>query len=209
MSRSNNQLFILTLPKPRFDMKKLLPSSLIQRAYRHGLKRAGTNEDGVSTIEFALIAPFLLLLYFGGVELSLLMLADRQVTSTSATMGDLTSRLLSVTDQDSLNIFAASQALLLNVDPSDVRLRLSSLQNMGGNVTVVWSDANGSIAPLAPGQAVPDLPANVVPLDGTVIMAETEFDYTSELGFFLMGTRTLDDRFFLRPRRTNSILRVP
>lgn len=190
-------------------MKKLLPSSLIQRAYRHGLKRAGTNEDGVSTIEFALIAPFLLLLYFGGVELSLLMLADRQVTSTSATMGDLTSRLLSVTDQDSLNIFAASQALLLNVDPSDVRLRLSSLQNMGGTVTVVWSDANGSIAPLSPGQSVPDLPANVVPLDGTVIMAETEFDYTSELGFFLMGTRTLDDRFFLRPRRTNSILRVP
>ena len=190
-------------------MNKLIPLSLLQRAYRHGLKRAGTNEDGVSSIEFALIAPFLLLLYFGGVELSLLMLADRQVTSTSATMGDLTSRLLSVTDQDAVNIFAASEALLSTVSVADVRLRVSSLQNVGGTVTVVWSDANANFTPLAPGQSVASLPAGVVPLGGTVIMTETEFDYTSELGFFLMGTRTLDDRFFLRPRRTNAILRVP
>lgn len=187
----------------------LFPSSLIRRAYRHGLKRAGENEEGVSTIEFAIIAPFLLLLYFGGIELSLLMLADRQVTSTSATMGDLTSRLLAVTDQDRDNVFAASGELLRTVNSTDARLRLSSLENIGGTVTVVWSEATPNHAALATGQTVADLPANIVPLGGTIIMAETEFEYTSELGFFLMGSRTLNDRFFLRPRRTNSIDRVP
>lgn len=187
----------------------LFPSSLIRRAYRHGLKRAGSNEDGVSSIEFAIIAPFLLLLYFGGIELSLLMLADRQVTTTSSTMGDLTSRLLSATDQDIDNIFAASSQLLRNIDSTQARLRISSLQNVGGTVTVVWSDASDNFSALAPGQSVPNLPANVVPLNGTAIMTETEFEYTSELGFFLKGPRSLDDRFFLRPRRTASIARVP
>lgn len=185
----------------------LFPSSLIQRAYRHGLRKAG-NEDGVSTIEFALVAPFLLLLYFGGVELSLLMLADREVTTTSATMGDLTSRLLSFSDIDRDNVFAASSALLSTVDRNAAKLRVSSLENNGGTITVVWSEANSNTTALPVGSTVADLPLGIVPDGGTVIMTETEFDYTSELGFFLMGQRNLKDRFFLRPRRTTSIPRV-
>jgi len=186
------------------------PTSLVQRAYRHGIRRVGTNEEGVSSLEFALIAPFLLLLYFGGIEISLLMLADRQVTSTSATMGDLTSRLLQVSDQDASNVFSAAQTLLRTLDANQANLRLSSLQNVGGTITVVWSDAQGTgLAALSPGASVPGLPAGIVPDGGTVIMAETQYEYTSELGFFLMGTRDLEDRFFLRPRRTSSIPRIP
>ncbi len=186
----------------------LFPSSLVQRAYRHGIRKAGSNEDGVSSIEFALIAPFLLLLYFGGVEMSLLMLADRQITSTSATMGDLTSRLLTFTNQDEINVFRASEALLSTVDPRDAQLRVSSLANNGGTITVVWSEANANTTELPIGSTVTDIPPGIVPDGGTIIMTETEFEYTSELGFFLKGTRTLQDRFFLRPRRTNSIPRI-
>lgn len=186
----------------------LFPSSLVQRAYRHGIRKAGSNEDGVSSIEFALIAPFLLLLYFGGVEMSLLMLADRQITSTSATMGDLTSRLLTFTNQDEINVFRASEALLSTVDPRDAQLRVSSLANNGGTITVVWSEANANTTELPIGSTVADIPPGIVPDGGTIIMTETEFEYTSELGFFLKGTRTLQDRFFLRPRRTNSIPRI-
>jgi Flp pilus assembly protein TadG len=186
----------------------LFPNSLIQRAYRHGIRKAGENEDGVSTIEFALIAPFLLLLYFGGVELSLLMLADRQITSTSATMGDLTSRLLTFSDQDRTNVFAASEALLSTVSPDEAQLRVSSLVNNGGNITVEWSEANDNATPLSIGATVADLPLGIVPDGGTIIMTETEFNYISELGFFLQGQRTLKDRFFLRPRRTNAIQRI-
>ncbi len=187
----------------------LFPSSLIRRAYRHGIRKAGKNEDGVSSVEFALTAPFLLLLYFGGVELSLLMLADRQITNTSATMGDLTSRLLTFTDTDRDNVFAASSALLTSVDPSLAELRVSSLVNNGGTVTVQWSVANGVGTPLSPGSTVASLPAGIVPDGGTVIMSETEVDYVSSLGFFIMGTRNISERFFLRPRRTNEIQRIP
>jgi Flp pilus assembly protein TadG len=155
----------------------LFPNSLIQRAYRHGIRKAGENEDGVSTIEFALIAPFLLLLYFGGVELSLLMLADRQITSTSATMGDLTSRLLTFSDQDRTNVFAASEALLSTVSPDEAQLRVSSLVNNGGNITVEWSEANDNATPLSIGATVADLPLGIVPDGGTIIMTETEFNY--------------------------------
>lgn len=185
----------------------LYPSSLIRRAYRHGIRRAGQNEDGVSSIEFALIAPFLLLLYFGGVEISLLMLADRQVTSTTATMGDLTSRLLTFSNTDRDNVFAASTALLGTTLGPSAELRVSSLANNGGTITVVWSEASNT-TPLATGAIVSSLPPGIVPDGGTIIMTETEIQYTSDLGFFLMGTRPVSDRFFLRPRRTTSIQRI-
>lgn len=186
----------------------LYPTSLVQRAYRHGIRKAGSNEDGVSSIEFALIAPFLLLLYFGGVEISLLMLADRQITSTSATMGDLTSRLLTFSDQDKTNVFNASESLLSTVDAGFAELRISSLANNGGTITVVWSEANDNTTALPIGSTVANIPQGIIPDGGTIIMTETEFEYESSLGFFLKGTRTLNDRFFLRPRRTNSIPRV-
>lgn len=187
----------------------LFPAIRIPRVRLHGLRRVSQNEDGVSALEFALIAPFLLLLYFGGVEVSLLMLADRQVTSTSATMGDLTSRLLTISDSDSDNIFSAAETLLSAINPADAALRVSSLQNVGGTVTVVWSDANANTAALTPGSAVTDLPADIVPDGGTIIMTETQFSYVSEIGFFLKAPLQLEDRFFLRPRRTESIARVP
>ena len=52
----------------------------------------GRREEGVAAVEFALIMPFLLLLYFGSMEASALFTADKRVNSISATVGDLDSQ---------------------------------------------------------------------------------------------------------------------
>ena len=67
-------------------IKKRL-SKYIRRA-----KGIRDDDDGISAIEFALVAPFLALLYFGCIELSLMMQTDRRVTSAASTMGDLVAR---------------------------------------------------------------------------------------------------------------------
>lgn len=92
--------------------KKSLLSRLNPRLKWRGVRGIRYNEKGVSAVEFALIAPILILLYLGAVELSLLMRVDRRVTSTSSSLGDLTARLAKVTDDDMREMFAAADVMM-------------------------------------------------------------------------------------------------
>ena len=166
------------------------------------------DQDGVSAIEFALIAPVMVLLYFGGIELSFLLEADRRVTTVTATIGDLTSRAESLDTDDVADIFAASNQLILPYDPNITQLRISSLvADENGAITVDWSDGCRTIA-RPPGSTVPDLPNGIVPDSGSVIMAEVSYNYQSSIQYLPVTQNiNLEDRFFLRPRRTNIIAR--
>jgi len=128
-----------------------------------GLKTIASDQAGVSAVEFALIAPVLVTMYFGGVELSLLMQADRRVTTVSATVGDLASRVAILETRDVADIFEAANQLLFPLDADLAEIRLSSLvADASGVVTVAWSDACG-IEPRDAGSSVENLPAGIVP----------------------------------------------
>ena len=164
------------------------------------------DEDGISAIEFALVAPFLALLYFGCIELSLMMQTDRRVTSAASTMGDLVARAAVMSDNDVADVFQASRMIFEPNPIEHARLRVSSLVDSGGNVTVAWSDANENWTPHAPGTPM-TVPDNLVPTGGSVIFAEVEYDYTSDIGYVIDNTRVLKDEFYLRPRRVNHVAR--
>jgi Flp pilus assembly protein TadG len=89
-----------------------LLSRLNPRLKWRGIRGLRYNEQGISAVEFALIAPLLIILYLGAIELSLLMEVDRRVTQTSASLGDLTARLSTVTDSDMAEMFAAAKVLM-------------------------------------------------------------------------------------------------
>jgi len=56
---------------------KSILSRLNPRLKWRGVRGIRYNEEGVSAVEFALIAPVLILIYLGAVELSLLMRGER------------------------------------------------------------------------------------------------------------------------------------
>ena len=174
--------------------------------YSRRALRFGRDEDGISAVEFALVAPFMALLYFGCIELSLMMQTDRRVTSAASTMGDLVARAATMTDDDVDDVFEASRMIFQPSPIENARLRFSSLTSTNGAITVSWSDANDSWTPRAVGESIA-VPENLVPDGGSVIFAEVEFDYSSSIGFFIQNTRTLTDEFYLRPRRVNEVVR--
>jgi len=183
------------------------PSQAARRTMLGTLRRLRGANDGVSAVEFAIIAPLMLVLYFGSVELSLLMQADRRVTSASATMGDLTARSATVADNDIDQIFAAAEFVMAPLPTQNARLRISSfVADPAGNVTVGWSDARNT-APLSVGAPVTDLPNGVIAPGGSVIFAEVEYQYSSRIEFVLQGERQLEEEFYMRPRRVNAIPR--
>lgn len=182
----------------------------LDRFSLRGLKNFRKNTEGVSAIEFAIVAPVMVFIYFGGMELSLLMQADRRTTTVAATIGDLASREVVLNDGDIEDIFAASRILIIPLDPSAVRLRLTNLvADSNGNVEVDWSDASDNFTARSVGATFSEIPSGVIEDDGSVIMAEVEYTYQSELDYLPSARQTLRDRFFLRPRRTNLIDRVP
>ncbi|MDJ0920232.1 MAG: pilus assembly protein [Henriciella sp.] len=161
--------------------------------------------DGVSAVEFALIAPVMMLFYFGSIEVSFMMTLDRKVTSASATLGDLTARAASVNNAELNDIFEATRMVFEPYPIADARMRISSLKEDNGAVKVAWSDGR-NLTPYPAGQAI-TIPPDLISKNGTLIYAEIEYDYESFLGYFFTEKKTLTDEFYLRPRRVNEIER--
>ncbi|MEO0983084.1 MAG: TadE/TadG family type IV pilus assembly protein [Pseudomonadota bacterium] len=182
-------------------MSSTLKARLIARAR---LRRLRKDEAGVSAVEFAIIAPFMALLFFGCIELSMLMQAERKVTSTASTLGDLVARSIVVDSDDLDDIFAASAFVVQPLDSSQARLRVTSVIDNEGVAEVDWSEASTNWSARSEGSAV-SLPAGVLAEDTSVIYAEVEYDYTSPLGFFLKGEQGLTEEFYVRPRRVNAV----
>ncbi|MGA1343669.1 MAG: TadE/TadG family type IV pilus assembly protein [Hyphomonas sp.] len=181
--------------------------ALARRTRWRGIQGIWSNEKGISAIEFALIAPVIILIYFGSIELSLLTRADRRVTTTASSLGDLTARLVTVTDTDMQELYDAAVVLMSPYPASSARMRITSVVDNGdGQTRVAWSDGFNMTAYSE--NALITVPEGLVTSPGSVIVAEVEFDYESTVGLVLDASQTLEDTFYLRPRRVNTINRV-
>lgn len=177
-------------------------------------RRFNRSESGISAVEFALIAPLMAVIYFGCIELSMMMTLDRKVTGATAALGDLTARASNVTNDDLSDIFEATRMVMQPSDMTKADMRITSLIDDGTGATtandievkVVWSDKCGAMTARAADEVV-TIPKGLIPTNGTLIMAEIEYPYESPIGFFFQGTKTLSDTFYLRPRRVDSITR--
>lgn len=180
---------------------------LTRRTRWRGIQGIWYNEKGISAVEFALIAPLMVLIYFGCIELSLLMRVDRRVTTTASSLGDLTARLVTVSDADMQELYNAAAVTMQPYDAKNARMRLTSVVDDGdGETRVDWSDGF-NMTPYAK-DALITVPEGLVPSPGSVIVAEVEFEYESTVALVLDASQTLKDTFYLRPRRVTKINRV-
>jgi Flp pilus assembly protein TadG len=162
---------------------------------------------GLSAIEFAIILPVMLTSLLGAVEVSNGMLADRKVTQTTSTLADLVSQDNSVTNAEINDIFAAAVAVMHPINATGMRMRISSVVADANGITrVAWSDARNMSARAV--NSTITVPAGMVAANGSVILTEVELNYSSSFGEFLTNGVTLQDKFYLRPRRTLKIARV-
>jgi Flp pilus assembly protein TadG len=160
-------------------------------------------KSGLAAIEFALILPFMALLYFGAIEISLLISADRKVSQTASSLADLVARVDSINPDGVNDVFSASRALFQPYDSTGVEMRVTSVIDKDGAPTVDWSQAQG-MDPRHSGDAM-TLDPGVLPSKGSVIMAEVTYNYQTVLGFFLKDGMVLNETFYLRPRMSDTV----
>lgn len=183
----------------------LIKMSRLRRLHWRNIRGFIRAKDGISAVEFALIAPVMMMIYFACIELSLMMVLDRKVTTSSATLGDLTARASDLSNDDLDDIFQATRMIFQPNDITVARMRISSLVDDGGTIRVAWSDSCNTTSYTIGNSIV--VPANLVPSGGSVILAEIEYDYNSSLGYFFTSSKLLQDQFYLRPRRVDFITR--
>jgi Flp pilus assembly protein TadG len=166
------------------------------------------DERGMSAVEFALLLPLMLTLYLGAVEVSQGIAADRKVTITAGTIGDLVSQVTSIGNTDMTNALNASSAVMAPFPISNLKVTVSSVKiDASGKATVDWSDTlNGTAR--AKGSAV-TLPAAFIVASTSLIWSEVQYTYKPVVGYVVTGTLNLSDQIYMRPRLSDSVTRTP
>lgn len=161
---------------------------------------------GVAAIEMAFIFPVMLILYFGLVDVTNLLSANRRVTLTSSTMADLVTQAPgTVSTADLQGFFNAAAPIMDPFSAADIGLELFSYSMNGGNAQLEWENRSGG----ASCGATPAASAEMIALmnAGTgLVVARVCYKWVPLVGK-VMGSDPIqvEDQMILRPRQSNII----
>ncbi len=159
---------------------------------------------GLAAVEFALIAPIMILIFFGVVESSGALAASRRTLLASNTLADLVAQETQILQDDLDDLFIGMEDV---IDPRDIdvtfRVVSVTYDVDDGEVKVDWSYDSTGAEPYAPGSAYSG-GLDVALFDDTVslIVAESSFAYSSPVSQKIIGPMTFDKAASRWPRRT-------
>lgn len=160
--------------------------------------------DGVSAIEFALIAPLMILMYFGIAEFTEAYMAQKRAGHVASVIADLTSQENALTQDMVDDIFAAGEHIMDPFPSTALTQRITSIERRANGTTAVqWSRARGTGA-LGSTASIP-IPAGVLDAGETIIVAEVVYGYRSTAAELLPNQVNFSSRYYLRPRLTTRI----
>ena len=166
-------------------------------------RRARRDQRGAAAVEFALIAPMMVFMYFGLVETCEAVLAERKANHVASAVGDLIAQAETLSSSDVTDIFAIGGSILTPFSTSTLQMRVSSLSpNSSGNLAVVWSCGSG-MSKLAVG-STKTIPIAVSSGD-SIILSEVSYQFTSPLRYAIPNALTYTETYYLRPRQVSLI----
>ncbi len=165
------------------------------------LRRFGVHTKGAIAIEFAMIFPIMITIYFGVVEISNALAASRKVTMLTSTVGDLVAQFPDVGPTRMAGLYAGAEEIMRPFDingTNQLKITVYSVSAIPAN--------NWTYAP--DGECVggaPTVPANLLASGGSVIVSHVCYRHDSILHNFFATDPTFTETFFLRPRQVDDI----
>lgn len=187
------------------------------------LRRPAADESGLAAVEFAMLLPFMITLFFGVVESSLALLCRADVSKMAGTAADLISQASSVSSSDLTNVYAASGTILYPYyDPSVTgsakpTIRLTSVIDDGSGAAgkdhmtgkVAWTCTQSGSGTLTPSSRAVNstvtLPQPLMTDGGSVIIAEIAYQYASPTTKVMAASINFTNNFYTKPRRVAQI----
>jgi Flp pilus assembly protein TadG len=181
------------------------------RRRRGTLRGLVRHDGGTAAVEFALILPILVVLWFGGVEVTQALSVDRHLNNLASAIGDLSARSKEMKFSTVDQIFDLAPGAMYPYSSSGLQMRVTALDiDADNNLTMAWSRSEGvGITPYTADDN--DNLSAIVPdalkqfSDSQIIMAEVYYTYTPAVGYVVTGSIGLSDRVFFVPRLTDHV----
>jgi Flp pilus assembly protein TadG len=177
------------------------------RATSGFLRRFRRDRRGVSAVEFALVTPLILLMFFALNELGQGLMAQRRVSHVASSVGDLAAQATALHDSDITDIFSVANFMMEPMSNATLYIRLTSVvADTNKTPKAAWSKVSGSgMTAFSTGDAI-TLPTGLITNAGdSVVMAEATYTYTSPVGLVLPHGLTFNEKFFFRPRKSTTV----
>ncbi|MES1198751.1 MAG: TadE/TadG family type IV pilus assembly protein [Pseudomonadota bacterium] len=171
------------------------------------LRRFGRAKRGMAAVEFALIAPMMVFILFGAVELIDALDTDARVQNAASSLADVISRDTSVSDSEVSGLWSALDVLMYPSSSTNMQVCITSYSiDSGGVAHAQWSEAHGGMAPCP--SANVNITSSMKQPSSSLIVAEARYGYTPQLNFVFNGAFTMDHVVYRRSRLVDPIPRV-
>jgi Flp pilus assembly protein TadG len=191
------------------------------------VRRIARNNKGVAAVEFAMIAPIMLMLLIGTLEMGTAYTIDRRVSAIASSIADLVARETDTMDDAKLFVMSdkIARSLLAPYNFAPIKIHVVSVKADPAdatNTTVHWSrsykagdaDMTTTTSPYAPGSAF-TVPVGLMAAGSYLVAVEVTYDFTpfvfgeaaaltaTGTDAVATGAYQMKDRFYLAPRGSN------
>jgi Flp pilus assembly protein TadG len=175
-------------------------------------------QGGLAAVEFALLLPVMITLFFGVVEITLALLCRADVSIMVSAASDLIAQESTTTAADISNVYDAAGTVMYpyysggatgkpTIRITSVIYNPVSKSTTAG--TVAWTCEQSGTGTLSPvtrniNDNVP-LPQPIMVANGSVIMAEVAYSYNSPTTQVITGSINMSNVWYTKPRQVAQI----
>lgn len=172
------------------------------------LTRLRGDRRGVSAVEFAMLAPVMIAMYFGLAEFCQGFMAQKRMGHAASMVADLIAQRDVITGAQVDDVFQVGTLIMKPFSGTPLKLRVSSVtRGADGVARVDWSRGSGLTARTAASTVT--VPTGLIANGETVVMSEATYDYDSPVDYMMPAITTFSQTFYLRPRSVEKILYTP
>ena len=162
---------------------------------------------GVAALEFALVLPFMLVLYFGTVEITQLIRVSNKLTMATETAADIIGAQNTYSLASLQNAQLGSQLMMkpFSATPLQNSFASISFNSAGAASAVTWQVLQGTNAASVPVATLCSAAAGLGLGNDSVVIVTSSYKYTGITSYVLPTSWTLSKRAFVRPRDVSII----
>jgi hypothetical protein len=184
------------------------------------LGKLARNVRGVAAVEFAFIAPMMLSLFAGSLEISQAVTVDRRVMQAASATADLIARSPAhgVTSAQVDRDLTIIRQLMEPYDPTELTVNIVSVKAVAVpgnpnalNYVVDWSRNSSGGTPYPRNSPAPfGMPQGLLVAGESAIVGHAIYNYKPLiLSHFIKTSFTMDEKFYLKPRNASCVHLIP
>lgn len=188
-------------------IKRALLRTAVSLSPRRLSRRYCEDDRGIAAIEFAIIAPIMIGMYFGLAEIASAISVDRRISHGTNVAGDLATQQPELKDADIEEVVAAALRVMEVSDLGQVAIDIESFilpapdqpAESRGRIRVNNSVGNFSAFDAS------GLDEKLLNSKSGVVVTRVRYNYTPLQLRFFDSTITLEETFLLKPRRSDAV----